>query len=400
MRDSILAALQHFRRDTPHNGAIYTAVTLLAFHSFVLLYINSSFLEQFLDRTAVSTLYTLGAALTILVLLFVSPILKRVSNYRLMLTLIFVEFAVVLGMAFSDSLRTAVPLFILHVILIPVLYFNLDVYMEKIADSAGSKTGSQRGLFLGIMALAGGIGPFIAGQLVGSWGGSFTPVYLFSACLLVPLIYVTINYLRIFEQIGYTIPQTPTTPRSFWNSKDMRNVFFAHLFMRIFFTWMVIYTPLYLAEHAGFGWHEIGLIIFVAMMAYVLFEYPIGIIADRYIGEKEMMGIGFLVILIATVSMAYIPAGNLIAWIVLMFISRVGASLVEVTTEGYFFKKAHGAGTGAIGFFRILRPFSYVVGALIGSVVLLYVPFSMIFIVLGMLMLPGIYFASQLRDTK
>lgn len=400
MRVSILAALKHFSTDTPHHGAVYTAVTLLSLHSFILVYINSSFLEQFLDRTEVGTLYTLSAALSILALLFMAPILKRVRNDRLMLTLILVECASVLGMAFAESLRTAVPLFVIHQTVIPVLYFSLDVYMEKIADGHGTKTGSQRGLFLGIMALAAGIGPLIAGQLIGAWDGSFMPVYLLSALMLIPLLYVTHTYLRIFEKIGYAIPPTPSTPRTFWTSKDMRNVFFAHLTMRIFFTWMVIYTPIYLAEQAGFAWHEIGLILFVAMMAYVLFEYPIGIIADRYIGEKEMMAVGFLIMLVATVSMAYIPAGALVAWMALMFVSRIGASLVEVTTEGYFFKKAHGSGMGAVSFFRILRPFSYVAGALLGSLTLLYVPFSMFFIVLGLLMLPGIYFATQLKDTK
>ena len=39
---------------------------------------------------------------------------------------------------------------------------------------------------------------------------------------------------------------------------------------------------------------------FFAQMAYVIFEYPIGILADKYIGEKEMMGVGFFVLTIST----------------------------------------------------------------------------------------------------
>jgi predicted membrane protein len=85
---------------------------------------------------------------------------------------------------------------------------------------------------------------------------------------------------------------------------------------------------------------------------------------------------------------------------VTMFLSRVGASLIETTSESYFFKHIDGSDANIIGFFRITRPLAYVGGALIGSLALLAVSFSNLFIVLGLLMLVGIPFALLLEDTK
>jgi hypothetical protein len=41
-----------------------------------------------------------------------------------------------------------------------------------------------------------------------------------------------------------------------------------------------------------------------------------------------------------------------------------------------------------------------VIGALLGSLALLYVPFEMLFLILALLMIPGILFALALKDTR
>ena len=89
-----------------------------------------------------------------------------------------------------------------------------------------------------------------------------------------------------------------------------------------------------------------------------------------------------------------------LSWMILLFISRVGGSLVEATTESYFFKHTRGTETNIMSFFRLTRPLATLIGALIGSATLLYVPFDLMFVVLGFLMIPGIFFTMRLKDTK
>ena len=163
---------------------------------------------------------------------------------------------------------------------------------------------------------------------------------------------------------------------------------------------MVVYTPLYLTRNIGLSWAEFGVVMFFAQLAYVFLEYPIGLIADKYIGEKEMMALGFLIITISTSWMAFVTVSSLVVWSVIMFITRVGASLVEVTTESYFFKQTKSTDAQVISFFRITRPLAYVIGALFASLTLLYLPFNLLFVVFALLMIPAMFFTSSIVDSK
>jgi hypothetical protein len=74
--------------------------------------------------------------------------------------------------------------------------------------------------------------------------------------------------------------------------------------------------------------------------------------------------------------------------------------MVEVTTESYFFKKVGGEDAGVMSLFRLMRPLGSVVGALIGSISLWYLPFNLIFLVLSCVMVIGIFLTLFLRDTR
>jgi hypothetical protein len=71
-----------------------------------------------------------------------------------------------------------------------------------------------------------------------------------------------------------------------------------------------------------------------------------------------------------------------------------------VTTESYFFKQTKGSDAQVISFFRMTRPLSYVIGAVIASLALLYLPFNLLFIVLAFLMIPAMFFTLCIEDSK
>ncbi len=163
---------------------------------------------------------------------------------------------------------------------------------------------------------------------------------------------------------------------------------------------MVIYTPLYLKEVIGLSWEDVGSILFVGLMAYVFLEYAIGKIADMFLGEKEMMAFGFAVTAVATSWFVFLDNAPIALWMTAMFLTRVGASFIETTTESYFFKHTQGKDTNVISLFRITRPLSYVVGPVLGGVTLHFFSFSFLFVILGLLMIPGLFFAMALKDTR
>lgn len=379
---------------------IYVATLLLIFHSFVVAYINSSFLEQYIPTTGVGAIYTIGSALSILIFLFISRVLHLVGNYKLTLGLLLLNLVAVAGMAYADELRVAVPLFLIHLISVPMIVFNLDVFMEEQIGNNETATGSRRGLLLTLSSVIGAISPLVSSLLIDDAGGSFTNAYLLSASTLIPIIAIMIFFFSDFSDPEYNTIDPLSAIRTFWQRINIRNVFLSHFSLQAFFMMMVVYTPLYLTDTIGLSWAEFGIVMFFAQLAYVLFEYPIGIVADKYIGEKEMMGLGFLIIIISTSWMGFVSTSSVLIWSIIMFVTRVGASLVEVTTESYFFKQTKSSDAQIISFFRITRPLAYVLGAVIASLSLLYLPFNLLFIVFAGLMIPAMFFTANLKDTK
>ena len=378
---------------------IYSTVLLLIFHSYLVMYVNSSYIEQYVGENAVGSIFTIGSALTILIFLFISRVLHRVGNYRATLALLILNLVAVAGMGFADSLRTSIPLFILHLTVLPLIIFNLDVFLEENIGNRESTTGSKRGLLLALTSLVGALTPLLTGVLIGNTQ-DFSIAYTASALALLPVIFIVLFSFKTFKDPKYKEIQLFTAIRSFWIKPNIRDVFLAHFLLQMFFFFMVVYTPLYLSTQIGLDWTSIGIIFFGAQLAYVFFEFPIGRIGDLYIGEKEMMILGFFIIAITTATLAFIDTQKIWVWVIIMFATRVGASLAEVTTESYFFKHTKSSDAQIISFFRITRPLSYVVGALIGSLAILYIAFNYIFIVAAILVLPGVFFAHRIVDTK
>jgi len=314
--------------------------------------------------------------------------------------MLILDFVATIGMSVSESLRMAIPLFLVHITILPLIIFNLDVFMEEQIGDQESSTGKRRGMLLTMMSFIGATSTLIAGFLVNAARGSFKFAYIASAIALIPAILILFRYFKCFEDPKYTEIKILDSIRDFWQHRDIKFAFLAHLTLQIFFFFMVVYTPLYLSTEMNFSWQEIGLMLFIAQFAYVLFEYPIGYVADNYIGEKEMMAFGFVILAVASSWMAFIGSAEFIPWVIAMFTVRVGASLAEVTTESYFFKHTKGSDSTIISFFRISRPLAFIIGALVGSFALLYLPFNLLFIILGLLMVPGLFYAMALKDTR
>ena len=84
----------------------------------------------------------------------------------------------------------------------------------------------------------------------------------------------------------------------------------------------------------------------------------------------------------------------------ILFITRIGASMVEIMSETYFFKKIDSSQIQIISVFRTAKPFAYVIGPVVATALLYFVEFKFIFMVLGFLMFYGLRFSLALKDTR
>ncbi len=389
----------HTRR-TRDFGGLYVALVLLSFHWALVIYINSSFLEQFFSHYVVSALYMIGSSLSIIFFLGISKILRRLGNLKVTICFTIIELITLLTLPFATFPLLIAFLFVIHQIAVPIILYSLDIFMEAMIGDCERETGGRRGLFLTIMSFTIALSTLLSGYLIGDTVPQFKLAYITSALLLIPFIFMVIRSFRTYRDTPYEPAAFTHGLQKLLQTKDIRNVFFAHFLLQLFFAWMVIYTPIYLHTVMGFNWELIGQILFVGLMAYVLLEYLIGILADAWIGEKEMMALGFFIMAFATSWFMFIDKTEIGIWMIAMFMTRVGASLVETTTESYFFKHANNNDSALISFFRTTRPLSYLIGAILGSITLFFFPMNLLFFVLALLMIPGLFFTLALHDTK
>ena len=272
----------------------------------------------------------------------------------------------------------------------------MDIFVETVAKDE-SKTGSVRAAYMTMANITILISPAIVALLL--YNNVYSYVYTASTIFLIPLYYFIKKFKKVREKPIKHI-RIKETVLEYLKNKDLYNIFISSFLLQLFYAFMVVYTPLYLSQHIGFTWSEIGVMFTIMLLPFVLFEVPIGEIEDGKYGEKEFLTIGFIVMGLSTLFISFITVKSFWVWATVLFITRIGASLVEVSTESYFFKKVDQEKTDVISFFRISRPLSFIVAPILATLSLQFVPFQYIFIIIGLCMIAGTYYSLNLLDTK
>ena len=376
---------------------IYIATFLVAFHVFLMMYINSSFLSQFISEKSVGLLYVIGSLASIAGLVSISIILRRFGNYFTLIAFTILEFIILLGMAFIKEPAIIVPLFVAHWVVFQLMLISMDVFFES-SQKKEADTGSKRGVVLTIVNSALIISILTVGFILKD--NEFGRIYLASAGILIPFLLIILIKFRKFKDPIYENHKTLTTMKKVWGSRAIRNIFISQLFLRFFFSWMVVYMPIYLHDYIGFDWPKISIIFTIMLLPFIIFEIPAGRIADKWWGEKELLASGFIITALFTMVIPFISIPSFIIWTIILFATRIGASLIEITTESYFFKHVQGDDADIISFFRLTRPFAYIIGPIVAIIALQFLPFQYIFLVLGIIMLFGLKYAFALKDTR
>jgi MFS family permease len=183
-------------------------------------------------------------------------------------------------------------------------------------------------------------------------------------------------------------------------ARHIRRILVIDFLLNFFYAVMVVYMPLYLKNQIGLTWNEIGLTFTVMLLPFVLFELPLGKLADRFFGEKEILIGGLIIISLATIACSYLFSPIWFLWAILLFVTRMGAASIEIMKETYLFKKISGTDAGIVSLSRINVPFSYIVGPIFVAPILATFGLRYVFLGLGLVMLLGLIFVFRLKDTK
>ena len=369
---------------------------LLTLHVVLPVYINSSYLSIYISERYVGLVYTFCSILSILALIGIDRVLERFGNYRTFFGLLIIEIISLVGIMFANSGAFLIAVFAVNFIALALIGFSLDIFLESL--SSDNDTGKTRGQFLTAGNAAWILAALIVSVILSD--NHYKIVYAASTILFIPIIFLfRLNFKKFKDR--------PYRTESYWRSfayamrkKNIRSVLFVGFLLQFFYAWMVIYTPLYLHNHVGFSWNVIGIIFSVMLLPFVITELPLGKLADTKWGEKEMLCIGFIIMALTTAYISFIDSKNVLLWMAILFLTRVGASVVEIMSETYFFKKIGPEDVGLISIFRSARPLAYIVSPILATVLLAFVDIKLMFVALGVILFLGLGSSLSLEDTK
>ncbi|MDP1834214.1 MAG: MFS transporter [Candidatus Moranbacteria bacterium] len=366
---------------------------LMGFSQAVLIYVMSSYFELATGMQNVGVFYAFSYGIFLLILLNLHKLVRLWGKSNVFYFSLLANIVVITLLIFAQPSMIGVALLMLYIILGHIEWVALDVIVESF--SVDRMSGRIRGLHLTILNAGFMFGPFASTYILDRM--DFQGIFIFA---LIFNCFVFIFALIGFRNINHKFEQKLKVMdilRKVRRQADIMRIYYISFVLEFFYALMIIYTPIYL-RNLGYSWENIGWI-FTAMLApFVVLQYPMGILADKKTGEKEFLIVALLLMACSTSAIYFIGTGTATIWAIVLFATRIGAALIEILRDSYFFKKIDAADVDLINFFRTSVPAANIMAAALSSVVLIFAPIKFTFILTGLVVLSALYPAFKLVD--
>lgn len=360
-------------------------------------YAQTTFLNSFFSLETVSLIIFISNLAAFILMNQYPNIIAKYSNFKTTLAVFFIEILSLLIFILTNNNILIFFAFITYAVIINITYINFDIFLE--AQSSDKQTGRIRGLYYTIYNIGWVISPFISGLIIANFG--FNQLFLAVIILILPILLLLNKYfshdLNHYAKKHFKILDAV---KRLLKRKNLEKIFYIAFLLQFFYAVMVLYIPIYLNQTLGIGWEALGIIFSVMLIPFILIEYPAGWLADKLWGEKEMLTAGIVITILASLAIFFINSSYWPAWALILFFSRIGASLIEIMRDSYFFKKVSAKDLELINAFRSTMPLAYITVPLISAVIIHYLPIQFVFIGLAIVMTTGLYFSLTLKDTK
>jgi MFS family permease len=374
---------------------MYLLSFLFTLHISLAAYVNSTFLTRVLSENYVGVIYTAAAFLTLVILSESSVILKHFGNRKFVISLLLINMFALIGIITSVNPYVIGLSFIALFTTNTLIFFSIDIFIEHFCNP--QKIGRTRSLYLTVGNIAWLISPLITAILITEEGGYKTIYKIALAACICTIIGLAFS-VRKFSDKKYVKTPFLNTYRYLKTNRHMLAITIIDFILQFFYVWMVVYTPIYLHTHLGFGWDKLGVIFTVMLLPFVLFEFPVGILIDKYhVNKRLLIRIGIIIMALATYAIAYTTTKNIAVWALILFLTRMGASIVESTAEIYFFTHVTEEDAFLLGIFRDMSPVAYIVAPLVATMVFAFLPFHYLYIILTVIILSSFYYINHLK---
>ncbi|HBY11107.1 MAG: Permeases of the major facilitator superfamily [Candidatus Moranbacteria bacterium GW2011_GWF2_36_839] len=375
---------------------LVTFVTfLMGFAQATLIYVMSTYFKLSIGTDNVGIFYAVSYIIFLIILLNLHKFVRALGKSNVFYFSLFAKLIVIFGLILVEPSKLGILLMIAYIILGHIEWVALDFIIEEV--STDRMSGRIRGMHLTILNAGFLFGPFVSTYFLDKI--NFHGVFIFA---LIFNIFVFIFALLGFRKVNKRFEQKLRVLdilKKVLARKNIMRIYYISFVLEFFYALMVIYTPIYLRD-LGFSWGEIGRIFTVMLIPFVIFQYPAGLLADKKMGEKELLILAVFIMGISTMLIYSIGAGSVLSWALILFVTRIGASLIEILRDSYFYKRIDCRDVDVIDFFRTSLPMAYIFATILSSFVFLFLPIKFVFILTGIIVLSALYPAFRLTDNR
>ena len=376
-------------------GKINLTIFALGFLDAFLVYILSAYISPITGEKLVGIFYLVTFAVVFLVLFFFHRIVERLGQSRTLY--FFLGMAIIASVLLSKIPPSwlAVCVALVFLVAANATYVALDILLENFSEDSFS--GRIRGMNLTLMNLGLLLAPLLSVLVLEDYG--YTGVFFV----------LTLGYSLTFlyALLAFRFDNHPTNQKielfhsvkQIWREKNLRRIYSISFAMEFFYALMIVYMPLHLLS-LGITWEQIGVLFTIMLVPFVLVQYPLGLIADKRYGEKELLISSLAIAFFATYALTKIHTPDILLIGILLFMTRVGIAGVEVLRDSFFYKQVEADDTDLIAFFRTTRSLANISAAVIVLPLFVFFPLSSFLYAATLVLFLGFIESWTLTDTK
>ncbi|MDO8529069.1 MAG: MFS transporter [bacterium] len=368
---------------------------LMGFSQAMLIYVMAYYFKLASGTENVGPFYFISFGIILIIFLNLHKLIRALGKSNVFYFSILATVVISSLLVFLEPSYLGIALLMTYVIFINIAWTSLDVILESF--STDRMSGRIRGAHLTIVNFGYLLGPFLSTRILGKFDfkGIFLFLLVFNALVLV----VSLLGLRDVNHRFDVKLKALDLIKKFLRRKELMKIYYISFCLDFFYALVVIYTSIYLLDR-GISWEKIGIIFTIMLIPFVIFQYPIGFLADKKMGEKELLVFALAVMGISTGIVYFIDSSSVLVWAIVLFCTRIGASMVEILRDSYFYKKIDGHDVDVINFFRTTMPAGYILATVVSFALLMIFPTKIVFLVAAAVAFSGLYPAFRLIDSK
>lgn len=326
---------------------------------------------------------------------FLIPIIEKNNKSKLFSFAIFFIGIIYILFAINKNLYIFIALSTILMVLIGIKITSFGIIVRD--KSSKKQVSRNMGLVYTLFNISWLIGPLIAGFVSEKYGISLvfllSAIFVFLALFLFKII--NVNDANIKKKVDKNVV------KNFFDFFKDRDRTFAYILGGGVNFWLVLiylYTPLFIIK-SGLHIKWVGYFLFAIAIPSVLLDYIISKKAGQ-IGFRKIFKIGFFILFVSALSCFFIS--NIYIIMGILVFSGIGLSMIEPTTEAYFFDilKSKKSESKYYGPYNTAIDSAHFVSKVLGGLILLFFPFKSIFIFFALAMAGYFFFCFFIKNVN